>query len=134
MTEIGKAFASTAYNVVRLHGMGSSKMVEEYQLDADSDEIYVCYDRIPHLEQLVQLGYLRKFVGNPYKNNKGRNWRYRFMVRNVYFGLTAKGWEVAAQYITAAYGAAELQRLLDYHDADSKNFDAGIDDWDDFVN
>lgn len=138
MTELGKAFASTACNILRLHGMGSSKMIAEYQLDADSGEIHVNYDKIPHLEQLVKMGYLRKFIGNPYKNNKGRNWRYRFWVRNVSFGLTEKGWAVAEQYIAAAYGAAELKRLTDSWEGVTRSqmgdSAEAIADWDDFVN
>ena len=138
MTELGKAFANTASTILRLHGMGSKKMVAEYQLEADSGEIYCKYDSIPYLEQLVEMGYLRKFIGSPYKNNKGRNWRYRFMVRNVNFGLTEKGWEVAERYIIAAYGAAEYKRLVDSWEGVTRwnmgDSVEGIDDWDDFVN
>lgn len=140
MTEMGKAFAGIAYDVVRLHGMGSNKMCVGYEVYEDDNEIRGDYSgHASYLEQLVKLGYLRKFVGNPYLNNKGRNWRYRFMVRNVCFGLTAKGWEVAEQYIAAAYGAEEFKRLSDYHKGSvdtfsAPDFDEWCNDWDKYVN
>lgn len=136
MTDMGKAFASIAYDVVRLHGMNSNKMCVGYQIYCDDNTVRGSADEAADLEQLVKMGYLRKFVGSPYKNNKGRNWRYRFMVRNVNFGLTAKGWAVAEQYITAAYSAAEFKRLSEYkHKTAAEEIASvtAIDDWDDFV-
>lgn len=102
MTELGKQFAYTAQRVVNHYksGFGSTKMVVGYTIFADSGKPYN-EETAEQLEQLVQLGYLRKFVGNTYKNNPTRNWRYRFDVKDVYFGLTAKGWEVAPQYLAA---------------------------------
>lgn len=101
MTEIGRTFANIAESVKRLHGFGSNKMVCGYTVYED-DGFAVkesCKKQAEMLEQLVQMGYLSKFVTKTFLNNKTRNWRYRFMVRNVCFGLTKKGWEVAPKYI-----------------------------------
>jgi hypothetical protein len=100
MTELGKKFAYTAQEVVNHYkgGFGSTKMVVGYTIFADSGKPYN-EETAEQLEELVKMGYLRKFVGNTYKNNPTRNWRYRFDVKDVYFGLTAKGWEVAPQYL-----------------------------------
>lgn len=140
MTDMGKAFASIACTILRLHGMNSNKMTTGYTVyESDNYEPHG-YNREQAglLEQLVAMGYLRKFIGNPYRNNRGRNWRYRFIVRDVNFGLTAKGWKVAEQYIAAAYGAAEYKRLADSWKGVTrwKKGDPveGIDDWDECVN
>lgn len=140
MTDMGKAFADIAETIARLHGMNSNKMATGYTLhEVDNYEIVERNrEQAGLLEQLVAMGYLRKFVGPVYLNNKGRNWRYRFNVRNVKFGLTAKGWAVAEQYITAAYGADTYKSIVDYwKDVSSWKMGdpvEGIDDWDECVN
>ena len=102
MTDLGRQFTYIAQNVVNHNkgGFGSTKMVVGYTIFANSGEAYN-EETAKHLEQLVKMGYLRKFVGNTYKNNPTRNWRYRFEVKDVYFGLTAKGWEIAPKFLAA---------------------------------
>lgn len=141
MTEIGKAFEQIAYIIVKAHGMNSNKMATGYTLyEIDNYEVKERYSvEAGLLDQLVSMGYLRKFVGPVYLNNKGRNWRYRFNVRNVKFGLTAKGWAVAEQYIVAAVGKDEFKRLVDHHAGSvdtftAPDFDEWLDGWDEYVN
>lgn len=101
MTEIGRAFANIAESVKNQHGIGSNRMTCGYTV-YESDGFDVSEHNRKEaamLEQLVEMGYLRKFVTQPFLNNKTRNWRYRFMVRNVCFGLTEKGWEAAPKYL-----------------------------------
>lgn len=101
MTDLGRAFAHIAETVNRLYGFGSNKMTSGYTTYEDNGFAVSEYDRekAALLEQLVEMGYLNKFVTQPFLNNKTRNWRYRFVVRNVCFGLTKKGWEVAPKYL-----------------------------------
>jgi hypothetical protein len=114
MTDIGKAFADIAETVNRLHGFGSKKMTAGYTVyECDGYEVSE-YDieKADLLEQLVRMGYLRKFTTEPFLNNRKKI--LRFMVRNVCFGLTAKGWEVAPKYIAIlenqnAIATAELK-------------------------
>lgn len=140
MTDIGKRFASIAETIMRVHGFGSNKMTTGYTVyEIDS---YAVDERrraeAELLDQLVTLGYLRKFTTDPHLNNKTRNYRYRFMVKSVCFGLTAKGWSVAEQYITAAYGAETYKSIADSWKGVTswKTGDPveAIDDWDEYVN
>lgn len=140
MTELGKTFASIACDILRLHGMDSNKMITGYTLYEFLNYEVSEYERgtAGLLEQLVAMGYLRKFVGPIYLNNKGRNWRYRSNVRNVKFGLTAKGWAVAERYIAAAYGADTFKRYADSWKGVTRwkmgDPVAAIEDWDEYVN
>lgn len=102
MTKLGQVFASVAETITRLHGHGSGKMTEGYALIVEDGSCYGIDNR-KELAELVKLGYLREFVGNERVSNRRRNWRYRFMVRPVYYGLTPKGWEIAERYIKATY-------------------------------
>ena len=101
MTNLGRTFAHIAETVNRLHGFGSNKMTSGYTTyETNGFAVSECdREKAALLEQLVKMGYLNKFTTQPFLNNKTRNWRYRFVVRNVCFGLTEKGWKVAPQYI-----------------------------------
>lgn len=141
MTELGKAFEQIAYNIVRLHGMGSNKMSRGYTVyEYDQYEAHeLNRETADLLERLVAMGYLRKFTTKPVISDRKRNWRYRHMVKHVCFGLTEKGWAVAEQYIVAAHGADEFQRLVDYHTGSvdtftAPDFDEWLDGWDEYVN
>lgn len=109
MTELGATFANIAETIVRLHGFGSNKMYCGYNLyELDNYEVdEYSKEKARLLDRLVEMGYLRKFTTQPYKNNKGRNWRYRFVVKKVCFGLTSKGWEVAPKYLAILARASE---------------------------
>ncbi len=111
MTEIGATFASIAETVNRLHGFGSNKTTTGYTLYEHDNYAPGRYDteKAELLDRLVEMGYLRKFITQPYLNNKTRNWRYRFVVKDVRFGLTAKGWGVANKYIEKMYGKENAQ-------------------------
>lgn len=102
MTDIGRAFAFIAEDVNRKHGFGSNKMASAYTLHEVDDFKVSEYDRerAAQLDQLVESGYLRKFITEPYLNGRRCN-HVRSWVRGVCFGLTAKGWEVAPKYIAA---------------------------------
>lgn len=108
MTELGATFASVAETITRLHGHGSNKMTTGYTLyECDNFEVdKYSREKALLLDHLVQMGYLRKFTTAPYRNNPTRNWRYRFIVKNVCFGLTEKGWEVAPKYLKVYYPTA----------------------------
>lgn len=102
MTELGKTFTDIAHLVRhRYFTIDTNKMVTGYTLYEVYDYEVAEYERDKSklLDQLVEMGYLRKFTTQPYRNNPTRNWRYRQMVKNVCFGLTAKGKEVAPQYL-----------------------------------
>ena len=116
MTNIGKKFALIADTTVRKWGFGSKKMTCGYVVyEDDGFEVSETYrEEAEMLDQLVKMGYLTKFTTQAYFNNKERNWRYRFVVKNVCFGLTEKGWEVAPKYLAALeredkIGIAELK-------------------------
>lgn len=119
MTQIGKQFASLAESVVRIHGVNSTKMVEEYYIITETVKPNWKYKygetsgagNPELLDKLVEMGYVRKFVGTKRESNPRRNWRYRYEITPVYFGLTVKGWEVAEKYISAAYGKEEYNRI-----------------------
>lgn len=101
MTNIGKKFALIAETLVRNYEFGSKKMICKYHVyEDDGFEVNETNrEDAEMLDQLVKMGYLRKFTTQAYFNNKTRNWRYRFVVKNVCFGLTEKGWEVAPKYL-----------------------------------
>lgn len=121
MTDLGKAFVNIAESVDRLHGFGSNKMVTRYTIylkpdgTEDNDPI-TTPDDLPYLEQLVRMGYLRKFITSPYLNNPRKQWRFK--VKGVCYGLTAKGWEVAPKFL-AVY---RKQVALDMADLKAKNY------------
>lgn len=102
MTELGKTFTDIAHLVRhRYFTIDTNKMVTGYIVyEYDGYEVskYI-REEAERLEKLVEMGYLRKFTTQPYRNNPTRNWRYRHMVKNVCFGLTAKGKEVAPKYL-----------------------------------
>ena len=136
MTDLGKIFADITATILRNHDFGSNKMTTGYTVreskNYEPDEY--TRDKAELLEQLVCMGYLRKFTTNPFLNNRTRNWRYRQMVRNVCFGLTQKGWAVAEQYVTAAYGIEEFKRICHYPKTETMSDDDWIADWDKHVN
>ena len=128
MTDLGKAFTDIASTVNRLHGFGSNKMTVGYSVYADGSGYYRGADNVRLLEQLVEMGYLRKFIGAPVVSDKTRNWRYRFMIRNVCFGLTDKGWAVAPKYLSIhdrkAKDAEDALRAKNLYDRISKYDDS----------
>lgn len=102
MTDLGKLFAFIAKGITDKHGLGSNKMAHGYTVyEKDGFELneYVRKEA-EQFEQLVSMGYLRKFITDPHLTGQ-RKHHVRFMVRDVCFGLTQKGWEVAPKYLAA---------------------------------
>ena len=111
MTELGKAFTSIVSTIRhRYFGIDTNKMVTGYTVyEVDGYEVDERNrEEAERLEKLVEMGYLRKFTTQPFLNNPTRNWRYRHMVKNVCFGLTAKGREVAPMYLAIKYNEEKL--------------------------
>lgn len=136
MTELGKIFANITSTIMRNHVFGTNKMTIGYTVYELDNYEPKGHDRkeAELLEQLVHMGYLRKFTTNTFLNNRTRNWRYRFKVRNVCFGLTEKGWAVAERYVTAVYGVEEFKRICQYPKTETMSDDDWIADWDEHVN
>ena len=100
MTELGKTFTDIAHLIRHKYfTLDTNKMATGYTLYEIYDYEVSEYDRekAKLLEQLVAMGYLRKFTTQPFLNNHGKILRQK--VKNVCFGLTEKGREVAPKYL-----------------------------------
>ena len=104
MTEIGCLFASTAHEILRRgNSFGSTKMVEGYALYESDNYGLSKYNRntAAMYDQLVEMGNLLKYSGSAYYHKTTSHHHVGHYRKDVYFGLTRKGWEVAPQYLKA---------------------------------
>ena len=115
MTEIGKLFAQTADRIVNRYdgGFGSKKMSQEFVLYKGNNYVLDSYYQAKYeqYEQLVKMGYLRKFVTDEIYAKTTSHHHVGHWEKRICYGLTPKGWEVAPQYLKALKRDSLIEEL-----------------------
>lgn len=105
MTEIGIVFADIAKSIVDKYdgGFGSKKMHSVFTLYKGDNYALDSYYQAKYAqcEQLVKMGYLRKFVTAERYHKTTSHHHVGHWEKSICYGLTPKGWEVAPQYLKA---------------------------------